>query len=234
MRARDTTTHLVAGGVGGTVGAIVTCPLEVVKTRLQSSASGFGSPGTATSVWRCLRQVWALEGLPGLFRGLGPNLVGVAPSRAIYFWAYSSCKASLNSGRLLGAPDTPAVHVTAAATAGVISSISTNPIWVVKTRLQLDREVRPTSLGSVVRQVYREGGLRAFYLGLTASFYGTSETVVHFVVYEHLRARVAGWLGGEGQDLRHFLGFMACGAASKTGATCLAYPHGEPVPQPDC
>jgi len=225
MRARDTTTHLVAGGVGGTVGAIVTCPLEVVKTRLQSSASGFGSPGTATSVWRCLRQVWALEGLPGLFRGLGPNLVGVAPSRAIYFWAYSSCKASLNSGRLLGAPDTPAVHVTAAATAGVISSISTNPIWVVKTRLQLDREVRPTSLGSVVRQVYREGGLRAFYLGLTASFYGTSETVVHFVVYEHLRARVAGWLGGEGQDLRHFLGFMACGAASKTGATCLAYPH---------
>lgn len=232
MRARDTTTHLVAGGVGGTVGAIVTCPLEVVKTRLQSSASGFGSPGTATSVWRCLRQVWALEGLPGLFRGLGPNLVGVAPSRAIYFWAYSSCKASLNSGRLLGAPDTPAVHVTAAATAGVISSISTNPIWVVKTRLQLDREVRPTSLGSVVRQVYREGGLRAFYLGLTASFYGTSETVVHFVVYEHLRARVAGWLGGEGQDLRHFLGFMACGAASKTGATCLAYPHGEPVSNP--
>ena len=229
MRPRDTTTHLVAGGVGGTVGAIVTCPLEVVKTRLQSSASGFGSPGAATSVWRCLRQVWALEGLPGLFRGLGPNLVGVAPSRAIYFWAYSSCKASLNSGRLLGAPDTPAVHVAAAATAGIISSISTNPIWVVKTRLQLDRELRPTSLGSVVRQVYREGGLRAFYLGLTASFYGTSETVAHFVVYEHLRARVAAWLGGDGQDLRHFLGFMACGAVSKTGATCLAYPHGEAV-----
>ena len=27
--------------VGGTAGAIVTCPLEVVKTRLQSSNSGF-------------------------------------------------------------------------------------------------------------------------------------------------------------------------------------------------
>lgn len=27
--------------VAGTVGAIVTCPLEVVKTRLQSSSSGF-------------------------------------------------------------------------------------------------------------------------------------------------------------------------------------------------
>ena len=28
--------HFVAGGIGGTVGAVVTCPLDVVKTRLQS------------------------------------------------------------------------------------------------------------------------------------------------------------------------------------------------------
>ena len=33
--------HLVAGGMGGTVGAILTCPLEVVKTRLQSSCANF-------------------------------------------------------------------------------------------------------------------------------------------------------------------------------------------------
>ncbi|GFG31793.1 hypothetical protein Cfor_04230 [Coptotermes formosanus] len=41
MSQRDTVIHLVAGGVAGTVGAIVTCPLEVVKTRLQSSTCGF-------------------------------------------------------------------------------------------------------------------------------------------------------------------------------------------------
>lgn len=29
--------HFMAGGIGGTVGAVITCPLEVVKTRLQSS-----------------------------------------------------------------------------------------------------------------------------------------------------------------------------------------------------
>ncbi|CDQ83529.1 unnamed protein product [Oncorhynchus mykiss] len=37
MSQRDTLVHLFAGGCGGTVGAILTCPLEVVKTRLQSS-----------------------------------------------------------------------------------------------------------------------------------------------------------------------------------------------------
>jgi hypothetical protein len=29
--------HFTAGGLAGTIGAAVTCPLEVVKTRLQSS-----------------------------------------------------------------------------------------------------------------------------------------------------------------------------------------------------
>ena len=232
---RDTVTHLVAGGVGGTVGAIVTCPLEVVKTRLQSSSSGFEIAGlpdnrrAAGSVYQCLRQVLVQEGVPGLFRGLGPNLVGVAPSRAIYFWAYSSCKTSLNRKALFGQRDTPLVHLTSAAAAGCISSVTTNPIWVVKTRLQLDREQKPTSLGNVIKQIAKESGIRGFYLGLTASIYGISETVAHFVVYEHLKKRMSVWLGQrhDQHDMKHFLGFMACGAVSKTGATCLAYPHGE-------
>ena len=32
------TVHFVAGGLGGSFGALVTCPLEVIQTRLQSSA----------------------------------------------------------------------------------------------------------------------------------------------------------------------------------------------------
>ena len=225
---------MVAGGVGGTVGAIVTCPLEVVKTRLQSSSSGFDTRilsdnrRAASSVWQCLRQVLVQEGVPGLFRGLGPNLVGVAPSRAIYFWAYSYSK-SRAFPYILGQRDTPLVHLTSAAFAGCVSSITTNPIWVVKTRLQLDREKKPTSLGNVVRQIAKEGGVRGFYLGLTASFYGVLETVAHFVVYEYLKKRMSAWLGQrhDQHDMKHFLGFMACGALSKTGATCLAYPHGK-------
>ena len=107
--------------------------------------------------------------------------------------------------------------------------MTTNPIWVVKTRLQLDREQKPTSLGNVIKQIAKESGVRGFYLGLTASIYGISETVAHFVVYEHLKKRMSAWLGQrhDQHDMKHFLGFMACGAVSKTGATCLAYPHGE-------
>lgn len=42
------------------------------------------------------RLIVETEGSRALFKGLGPNIVGVAPSRAIYFGAYSQTKASLN------------------------------------------------------------------------------------------------------------------------------------------
>ncbi|KOB77546.1 Endonuclease-reverse transcriptase [Operophtera brumata] len=148
---RDTAIHLVAGGVAGTAGAVVTCPLEVVKTRLQSS-QGLGIPppppppsdSTANArkvcskvhrhqeaKWGYRRTMGAMfayskqadrmlmhivqnEGPKALFKGLGPNIVGVAPSRAIYFCTYSQAKAILNQNI---APDTPIVHLSAASAA---------------------------------------------------------------------------------------------------------------------
>jgi len=321
--------HLVAGGVGGTSGAIVTCPLEVVKTRLQSSNSGFGTTlkkgqveafrpdpveavnhmtktggkvshvvyrpalgsqysviakllsanwshfgssnpilystqsqpcrplqskltafgdrtsaksihtdqavvissrgagSTArTGVWSCLKHIWTNEGARGLYRGLGPNLVGVAPSRAIYFFSYDTTKKHVNQSLPIINRDTPFVHVLSAGSAGFISSCVTNPIWLVKTRLQLDRS--HSSLPMVVRRIRAESGIFGFWKGLTASWWGISETVIHFVIYEFLKKSLAEHQNkkkDENMTLLDFIGSMACGATSKTCATCVAYPH---------
>lgn len=45
---------------------------------------------------KMFRYIVETEGSRALFKGLGPNIVGVAPSRAIYFCAYSQAKTSLN------------------------------------------------------------------------------------------------------------------------------------------
>ena len=114
------------------------------------------------------------------------------------------------------------------ASSGFVSSCATNPIWLVKTRLQLDRS--HSSLPMVIRRIHAEGGIFSFWKGLTASWWGISETVIHFVIYEFLKKCLA-----EHQNKKKdaektaldFVGFMACGATSKTCATCVAYPHGE-------
>lgn len=63
------------------------------------------------------RHIVQTEGTKALFKGLGPNIVGVAPSRAIYFCTYSQAKAILNQNI---APDTPIVHLSAASAAGKV------------------------------------------------------------------------------------------------------------------
>ena len=115
---------------------------------------------------------------------------------------------------------------------GFVSSCATNPIWLIKTRLQLDRS--QSSLSSVIRRIHAEGGIRGFWKGLTASWWGISETMIHFVIYEYLKKCLArrheldrGLRKSEERTAIDFIGFMMCGATSKTCATCVAYPHGK-------
>jgi solute carrier family 25 protein 33/36 len=73
-------------------------------------------------------------------------------------------------------------------------------------------------------------GIRGFYKGITASYFGISETVVHFVIYEAIKARLMAHRSGQRGDAktsRDFLEFMMAGAISKTVASCIAYPHGK-------
>jgi len=238
--------HLVAGGVGGTVGAIVTCPLEVVKTRQQSSLSTFhpgvlpsqpqqpvGAPRNGLVLWNCIKHIVATEGPRALFKGLAPNLIGVAPSRAIYFSTYSTVKNFCNEN--FTTPDAPPVHICSAAAAGIVSSTMTNPIWFVKTRLQLDQsQYGSTTAWQCMRTIYRESGLIGFYKGITASYFGISETIIHFVLYEFIKSklrerRLSAQVDKEveiadGYSVQ-FGQFMMAGATSKTIASVIAYPH---------
>lgn len=41
-----------------------------------------------------------------------------------------------------------------------------------------------------VRKVYRLDGFKGFYRGMSASYAGISETVIHFVIYESIKKRL--------------------------------------------
>lgn len=41
-----------------------------------------------------------------------------------------------------------------------------------------------------VRKIYQTSGLIGFYKGITASYFGISETVIHFVIYEAIKAKI--------------------------------------------
>lgn len=59
-------------------------PIDLVKTRMQNQRSGpiVGELAYRNS-WDCLKKVIRHEGILGLYRGLVPQLLGVAPEKAI-------------------------------------------------------------------------------------------------------------------------------------------------------
>lgn len=69
------------------MGALLTCPLEVIKTQFQAlhyrRNFELAKPKHIPGFVYAGMVIWEKEGIRGLFKGLGPNLVGVFPSRYV-------------------------------------------------------------------------------------------------------------------------------------------------------
>jgi len=182
--------HFIAGGVGGSAGILVTSPLDVVKTRLQAlngrSLTAVKPQYIPATIFG-LHMILKHEGIRGWWRGIFPNLLGVAPSRAAHFGCYSFTKEYLLKRGL----DSDFVHFISAFLAGVMVKTVSNPIFLVKTRMQLQPVEKPYYRNSwdCVRKVFREEGIRGFYKGLGASYIGLSESSIQFALYEKFKAK---------------------------------------------
>jgi solute carrier family 25 protein 33/36 len=141
-----------------------------------------------------------VEGWRALFKGLGANLVAIVPARGIHFFAYGNSKRLIMENITHG-KEGPLVHLASAGLAGVVTGTATNPIWVVKTRLQLDKSLaKAAGQGAGGRkyrnavdclvQTVRAEGVRGLYRGLSASFLGISESSMQWVMYEEGKRRL--------------------------------------------
>lgn len=153
-----------------------------------------------TGVLRSLRNIWVREGLHGLYRGSLPTVALVFPLRAIYFTAYSTTKEFV-SRHMDASRNSAFVHLASAAAAVVSVTSIMNPLFLMKTRIQL-QEYQKTKDPKVInsknyyngyldcaRKVYKYEGLRGFYRGLTAAWLGIAETGLYFVVYEKAKQK---------------------------------------------
>jgi solute carrier family 25 protein 33/36 len=146
--------HFAAGAIGGIAGTTFTCPIDVLKTRLQSSEHVRGG-----SV-RLLGQIVREEGLGALWKGYLPLLVGVVPKRAFYLYTYSTSKRLLNESNIFS-PNTSIVHMLSAGVGCFVTTTMLTPMWMIKTRLQLHHGA--LKVKDVVRKIYNQGGMRGFY-----------------------------------------------------------------------
>jgi solute carrier family 25 protein 33/36 len=210
-------------------------PIRLVTMPLRAAA------GHVCGTVSVLRSVAVNEGLGALWKGVGATVVGVMPARAVYFSTYAKGKHLL--GEWTGSDSSPVVHLGAATMAGVATSTLTNPIWLVKTRMQLQSGAnrRYATSWHCVRSIVHDEGLRGLYKGLGASYLGAIESALQWVLYEHLKRRiqlrqlnVAASSSASSLDTSPSTGsaggtrwrdFFLAAAMSKLMAAILAYPH---------
>eukprot|EP00871_Galdieria_phlegrea_P002217 jgi/Galph1/2997/GphlegSOOS_G1670.1 len=196
-----------AGAISGIVSAFVTHPLDVVKTRLQACSLQMVQIGRPRSqslkyfgTFQALSLIWKEEGLRGLWQGINPTIVGLIPTQAIFFAVYTSMKTSINSSELLffkqwlpAWSNSPvATNASSAAIAWLVTSVLTNPLWVVKVRMQVQKYSsnqtrRYDGLFRSWKIIVKEEGVRGLYRGTSAAMLGALGAMVQFPIYEAIK-----------------------------------------------
>ncbi|RAL05768.1 putative mitochondrial carrier protein [Aspergillus ibericus CBS 121593] len=228
------------GASAGVASGIVTCPLDVIKTKLQAQG-GFarrrGKAVEAKTLYRGMlgtgRVIWREDGIRGLYQGLGPMLLGYLPTWAVYLAVYDRSREYFYE-------TTDSWWLSrgyASITAGACSTLVTNPIWVIKTRL-MSQSLRASSEGyrapwqynstwDAARKMYKSEGIRSFYSGLTPALLGLAHVAIQFPLYEYLKMAFTGYGIGEHPDTgsSHWMGITSATFLSKICASTVTYPH---------
>lgn len=218
-----------AGAAAGVIAATFVCPLDVLKTRFQVHGLPKLRDGSikGSLIIGSLEQIFRKEGLCGMYRGLSPTVLALLPNWAVYFTIYDQFKSFLcsrdDSHHLsIGA------NMLAASGAGALTTITTNPLWVVKTRFQtqgMRAGVVPyRNTLSALRRIAHEEGIRGLYSGLVPALVGISHVAIQFPAYEKIKI----YLAKQGNTTMDRLGAREVAVASSVAkilASTLTYPH---------
>jgi len=162
----ETVQHFALGSIAGAIGAAAVYPIDLVKTRMQNQRFTKESEKIYKNSWDCFMKVVRGEGVRGLYRGIVPQLIGVAPEKAIKLSVNDLLRSLF---RRPGGEVYFPLEVLAGGCAGASQVIFTNPIEIVKIRLQVQGEakkfgVAPKSTSTILEEL----GLSGLYKGAAA------------------------------------------------------------------
>ncbi|XP_019364003.1 PREDICTED: calcium-binding mitochondrial carrier protein Aralar2 [Gavialis gangeticus] len=175
------------GSVAGAVGATAVYPIDLVKTRMQNqrSTGSFVGELMYKNSFDCFKKVLRYEGFFGLYRGLLPQLLGVAPEKAIKLTVndFVRDKFMKKDGSV-----PLAAEILAGGCAGASQVIFTNPLEIVKIRLQVAGEITTGPRVSALT-VLRDLGFFGLYKGAKACFLRDIPfSAIYFPCYAHLKS----------------------------------------------
>ncbi|KAK4223870.1 putative calcium-binding mitochondrial carrier protein Aralar1 [Podospora fimiseda] len=210
------------GSIAGAFGAFMVYPIDLVKTRMQNQRGANPGQRLYNNSIDCFKKVVRNEGFRGLYSGVLPQLVGVAPEKAIKLTVNDLVRKQFTdkNGNIHWAAE-----LVAGGTAGGCQVVFTNPLEIVKIRLQVQGEVAKSVEGAPRRSamwIIRNLGLVGLYKGASACLLrDVPFSAIYFPTYSHLKKD----LFGESQTKKlGILQLLTAGAIAGMPAAYLTTP----------
>jgi solute carrier family 25 folate transporter 32 len=214
-----------SGLVAGFASATICAPLDISRTRhmllaTTKSRANIDYKGFFHTASRIYRD----EGIRGLYKGYSVTAVSIPTFHSLYFALFYKTKDTLSKMEMFQNSEVLR-NIIASFGVGIVCNTLTNPLWVVRTRIQsqfLHQDTMPkyTSLFGGLNRICKDEGFKALFKGLGASYFGLSHAVILYPLYEYLKTVIKEWKGTPStSDI-----FLAS-LVSKFTAMVLTYPH---------
>eukprot|EP00850_Spirogloea_muscicola_P017479 SM000151S01467 [mRNA] locus=s151:3339:5861:+ [translate_table: standard] len=160
-----------------------------------------GGHHRSSGIGQAFSSILREGGVRGLYRGVGPTLLGILPYAGLKFYIFEGLKGSLYDDT----PPSVVAKLALGALAGIVAQTFTYPLDVVRRQMQVQGAPAPfspagppdahggrvvyTSTWDGLRTIVRTQGWRQLYAGLTVNWIKMVPTVaVGFTVYDSVKS----------------------------------------------
>ncbi|KIJ28611.1 hypothetical protein M422DRAFT_37293, partial [Sphaerobolus stellatus SS14] len=202
--------RFLAGSLSGTTSVLFTYPLELIRVRLAYQTHRLPSPShnillqTVSLIYRegssasishvpvpvpSPKQSRIFTSFPLLkfYRGFSVTILGMIPYSGTSFLAWDFLRAKWFGSR----PPSRVGNLAIGAVSGVLGQTVSYPFEVVRRRMQIGGLTQPdrwVGWRETVKAVWRDGGWRGFYVGLSIGYLKVVPmTAVSFAVWEEMK-----------------------------------------------
>ncbi|KAL0441249.1 UNVERIFIED_CONTAM: putative mitochondrial adenine nucleotide transporter BTL1 [Sesamum radiatum] len=196
VKSREVSEFL-SGALAGAMTKAILAPLETIRTRM---VVGVGS----RNIYGSFVQIIEQQGWQGLWAGNAINMLRIIPTQAIELGTFEYVKRAVTSAQeksnQTGSQKLNIGHLSlsfslswlspvavAGAAAGIVSTLVCHPLEVLKDRLTVSPELYP-NLSIAVHKIYKDGGIRALYSGLSPTLIGMLPySTCYYFMYETMK-----------------------------------------------
>lgn len=203
-------------GFSASLSTLIFFPLEMIRVQM-ISGDGFSNNSIPKyqSSFHALAQIYRTQGFASLYRGCHISLFS-SVAWSIYFFFYERAKQRYSKEFISTHPELYRILV--AAEAAVISKVITNPMWVIKTRIMLQRNSKYWygETLEAVKKIWKVDGAKGYFSGLVPGLVLCLNGAFQLYCYELLKEVL------QSQDSTQKTALA--GGSSKVLSTLLLYP----------